>query len=57
MPSIYETIWTQGKKIISFPHDVAAENRSKSIRQRSPAGLKTRRIFTFRGMEKEQATR
>lgn len=41
-----------GKKIISFPHDVAAENRSKSIRQRSPAGLKTGRIFTLRGMEK-----
>lgn len=27
-----------GEKIISFPHDMAAENRSKSVGQRSPAG-------------------
>lgn len=39
--------------IISFPHDVAAENRSKSIRQRSAAGTRNgERIFTFRDTEK-----
>lgn len=34
-----------GGKIISFPHDVAAENRSKSSRQRSPAETKNGEDF------------
>lgn len=34
-----------GGEIISFPHDVAAKNRSKSIRQRSPAGTRNGEDF------------
>ena len=45
MPSIQKTIWTQRKNVISFPHDEAAENRSKSIRQKSLVGTNNREDF------------
>lgn len=49
---------TGEKKIISSPHDVAAENRSKSIRQRSPAGTKNGEDFHIqrRGEKGRQLT-
>lgn len=52
MPSILGNNLDTRKRIISFSYDVTAENRSKSIGQRSQRGRNPRRVFTFRGIEK-----